>query len=51
MSVVLTSTKSNSVEKYKVVEEIMFEKGLVVDICIFTEFSSCRSGFKTKAKV
>lgn len=44
LSVVLTSHKSNGVEKYKVVEEVMFEKGLVVGICIFTEFSSCRSG-------
>ena len=50
LSVVLTSHKSNGVEKYKVVEEIMFEKGLVVDICIFTEFSSCRSGSRRRQK-
>jgi hypothetical protein len=43
LCVVLTSEKSNGNNKYNVIEKVYFEKDLVTEIEVFTEFDSCRS--------
>jgi hypothetical protein len=43
LCVVLTSEKSNGNGKYNVIEKVYFEKDLVTEIEVFTEFDACRS--------
>lgn len=43
LSVVLTTTVSNGIGTYDVVESVVFEKGIVTSIEIYTEFNECRS--------
>jgi hypothetical protein len=43
LSVVLTTYRTNGTQNYSIVEEVMFDKGLVTAIEVFTEFDSCRT--------
>lgn len=43
LSVTLTTHKNNGDKDYDVIEEVMFEKGLVTKIEIYTEYDCCRS--------